>query len=91
MSQAICVSCGQKVHSPPCQSSSHSVNCSGPRGSHSCDCPKFQMEREIQKIRATDKVSFPEAQHRYQSQHPVDFSGSFVSDIKSSNSTSSYF
>ena len=35
------------------------------------------------------KVSLPEAQRRYQAQHPVDFSRSFVSVLKSSNSTSS--
>ena len=61
MSQAICVSCGQKAHSPPCQSSPDCINCDGPHGSSSLDCPKFHMERVIQKIRATDKVSFPEA------------------------------
>ena len=89
MSHAICVSCGQKAHSPPCQSSPHCINCDDPHGSNSCDCPKFQMEREIQKIRATDKVSFLEARHCYQAQHPVYFSHSFVSVLKSSNSTTS--
>ena len=89
MSQAICVSCGQKAHSPPCQSSPHCVNCDGPHDSNSCDCPKFQMEREIQKIGATDKVSFPEAWRHYQAQYPVDFSQSFVSVLNSSNNTSS--
>ena len=51
MSQAISVSCSEKAHSPPCQSSPHCINCDGPHVSNSRDCPKFQMEREIQKIR----------------------------------------
>ena len=89
MSQAICVSCGEKAHSPPCQSSPHCINCDGPHGLNSRDCPKFQMEREIQKIRATDKVSFPEVRHHYQAQHPVSFSRNFVSVLKSFNTTSS--
>ena len=50
MSQAICVSCGHKAHSPPCQSSPHCVNCNGPHGSDSRDCTKFHMEREIQRL-----------------------------------------
>ena len=90
MSHAICISCGQKAHSPPCQSSPHCINCDGPQCSNSHDCPKFQMEREIQKISATDKVSFADARRFYQSQHLVNFSRSFVSVLKSSNS-SSYF
>ena len=61
MFQPICVPCGEKAHSPPCQFSPHCINCDGPHGSNSRDCPKFQMEWEIQKIRATDKVSFLEA------------------------------
>ena len=89
MSQAICVSWGEEEHSPPCQSSPYYINCDDPHGSNFRDCPKFQIEREIQKIRATDKVSFPEAWHCYQAQHPVDFSQSFVSVLNSSNSTSS--
>ena len=79
MSEAICASYGQKGHSPPCQCSPHCINCDDPHG------PKFQMQRNF---RATDKVSFPEAQRRYQAQHPVDFSRSFVSVLKSSNSKS---
>ena len=41
MYQAICVSCAEKAHSPPCQSSPYCINCDGPHGSNSCDCPKF--------------------------------------------------
>ena len=66
MSQAICVSCGQKAHSPLCQSSPHFIYCDGPHGSNSHDCLKFQIEMEIQKIRATDKVSVLEARCHYQ-------------------------
>ena len=83
MSQAICC---QKARSLPCKSSSH-----GPHHSNSRDCPKFQMESEIQKIRSTDEVSFPEAQCRYQAQYPVNFSPIFVSVLKSSDSATSSF
>ena len=89
MSQAICVYCGQKAHCPPCQSSPHCIDCDDPHGSNSRDCPKFRMEREIQKIRVTDKVSFLKARHHYQAQLPVNYSWSSVSVLKSSSSTSS--
>ena len=87
----LCILCGQKEHSPPCQSSPHCINCDGPHGSNSRDCPKFQMEREVQKIRATYKMSFPEAQRRYQAHHPVYFSRNFVSVLKSSKSTTTSY
>ena len=89
MSQATCVSCGEKTHSNPCQSAPHSIKCDGRYGSNSRPWPKFQMEREIQKSRATDKVSLPETLCRYQAQPQVDFSRSFVSVFKSYNNTSS--
>ena len=89
ISQAICVSCDQKAHSPPCHSSLCCVNCDGPHGSNSRDCPKLQMEKEIQNIRATDNVSFPDTRCCYQAQHSVDSSHSVVSFIKSSNIISS--
>ena len=56
MSQTICLSYIQKARSPPCHSSPCCINYDGPHGSISEDCLKFQIEREIQKIRATDKV-----------------------------------
>ena len=87
--QAICVSCGQKAQSSLPFFATQWVNCDGPHGSNSWDCIKFLMEREIQKIRVTDKVSLPEAWHRNQAQHLVDFSWSFVSVLKFTNSTSS--
>ena len=83
MSQAICVSCGQKSHAPPCQSSPHCVNCNGPHGSNSRDCPKFQ------KIRPQIRCHSRRLGRRYQAQYPVDFSRSSVSVLKSSNSISS--
>ena len=59
----------------------------GNHGSNSRGCPKFQVEREVQTISATDKVSFLEAGNRYRAQHLVDLSRSFVSVLMSSKST----
>ena len=78
-SHGICVACDPKTHSPPCQSSLHSINCNGLHCSNSADCPKFQMEREIPKIRSTERVSLPEARRRYRAQFLVNFHEVFFS------------
>ena len=66
---------------PEAHSPSQCINCNGDP-SYSQECPKFIMEREIQKIRATEKEYFPEAWCRYQTQNPIDFSCSFIQILK---------
>ena len=74
----ICVSCGHEAHESECQFPPCCVNCHGNHASNSRDCPSFKSEKEIQKIRVTEKVSFPEARRRFQEQNPVTFSRTFT-------------
>ena len=67
-----------KTHSDmPFTASEKCVNCSGNHSANYNQCPRFIAEKEIQKIRVTEKVSFPEARRRHQSRNPVDLSRSF--------------
>ncbi len=80
---AVCGKCGSSVHDPqPCDKPPHCVNCEGDHPANDNQCPTFLREREIQKIRVTEKVSFPEAKRRFQIRNPVDLSRSFSSAVK---------
>ncbi len=79
---AVCGKCGSSVHDQqPCDKPPHCVNCEGDHPAND-KCPTFLREREIQKIRVTEKVSFPEAKRRFQTRNPVDLSRSFSSAVK---------
>ncbi len=65
-----------------CDKPPHCVNCEGDHPANDNKCPTFLREREIQKIRVTEKVSFPEAKRRFQTRNPVDLSRSFSSAVK---------
>ena len=80
---AVCGKCGSSVHDQqPCDKPPHCVNCEGDHPANDNQCPTFLREREIQKIRVTEKVSFPEAKRRFQIRNPVDLSRSFSSAVK---------
>ncbi len=59
----------------PCDKPPHCVNCEGDHPAND-SVPRFSG-KEIQKIRVTEKVSFPEAKRRFQIRNPVDLSRSF--------------
>ncbi len=77
-----CAKCGNSAHDPnPCSSPARCVNCEGDHAANSNKCPTYLREREIQRIRVTEKVSFPEAKRRYLVKNPVDLRRSFSSTL----------
>lgn len=58
--ETICA-CGRPQHEDTCQEPPVCVNCKGKHKASDAQCPAFQLEREIQKIKITEKVSFFEA------------------------------
>jgi len=58
-----CSFCGANDHKhEDCKSDTPKcANCSGPHASHSKECPRWQIEHEVQKIKAHTGVSFAEA------------------------------
>ena len=61
--QVICVNCSMPEHfaSGQCQRPAKSVNCSGDHSANSKDCPQWEKERKILKIKCENNLSFPEA------------------------------
>jgi len=57
-----CARCGEAGHEDKeCKEQPHCVNCDGNHGSFSRDCPSWQKEKEIQSVKVTRGISFPEA------------------------------
>lgn len=79
----VCGNCGKPSHEPgPCTTTPHCVNCEGAHPANYNQCPTFLKERDIQKIRVVEKVSFPEAKRRFHARNPVDLSRSFSATVK---------
>ena len=63
--KATCANCGSREHvhsrDSPCQKQSYCVNCGGDGPAYHCGCPKWQLEKEILKLKTTKDISFPQA------------------------------
>ena len=59
---ACCFRCGEEGHDgTSCMHVAKCVNCQGPHPASSKDCPRWKEESAIQRIRAEQGISFPEA------------------------------
>ena len=58
---AKCTGCGKDKHEGQCEGSKLCSNCNGPHASSAKDCPVWQKEKEIQRVRIEKCISFPEA------------------------------
>ena len=66
--QAICVNCSMPEHCPvgQCQRPAKCVNCSGEHPANSKQCPAWEKEKKILKIKCEQNISFPEARKQYE-------------------------
>nr|CAH7725245.1 unnamed protein product [Callosobruchus chinensis] len=68
--EQICV-CGKKLHvGNPCSQPVQCINCNGPHVATSKICPKYKTEAAIQKIIATEKLSYLKPKERLSSPPP---------------------
>lgn len=59
---AVCARCGQEGHDDPdCRNELKCANCKSNHCAYSKECPQWLKEKEIQRIRTTDNITFPEA------------------------------
>ena len=66
--QALCINCGMPEHCPSgqCQIPAKCVNCSGDHPANSKECPQWEKEKKILKIKYEQNISFPEARKQYE-------------------------
>ena len=72
---AKCPGCGNDKHEGQCEGPKLCSNCNGPHASSAKDCPVWQMEKEIQRVRVEKRVSFPEARQLIEAKMPTVVSG----------------
>ena len=58
---AKCTGCGKDKHEGQCEGPKLCSNCNGPHASSAKDCPVWQKEKLIQRVRIEKRISFPEA------------------------------
>ena len=65
---AICVNCSMPEHCQPgqCQRPAKCANCSGDLSAKSKDCPQWEKERKILKIKCENNLSFSEARKQFE-------------------------
>ena len=66
---AVCCSCGEPEHCGPsgvCDKPAKCVNCSGDHPANSKQCPQWEKEKKILKIKCENNLPFPEARKQYE-------------------------
>jgi len=63
---ACCARCGSSDHTDDreCRERPHCVNCDGEHSSFSKECPKWKIEKEIQRLKITQNISFQQARQQ---------------------------
>ena len=56
---AKCTGCGKDKHEGQCEGPKLCSNCNGPHASSAKDCPVWQKEKEIQRVRAEKRNAYP--------------------------------
>ena len=68
---AKCPGCGKDKHEGRCERPKLCSNCNGPHASSAKDCPVWQKEKEIQRVRVEKRISFPEARQLVEAKMPT--------------------
>ena len=65
--KAVCAGCGDEGHVvDDCENETKCINCEGDHYATSKDCPKWDLEKRIIKLKYTEKISFADARKRVQ-------------------------
>ena len=72
---AKCTGCGKDKHEGQCEGPKLCSNCNGPHASSAKDCPVWQKEKEIQRVRVEKRIFFPEARQLVETKMPTVITG----------------
>ena len=72
---AKCTGCGKDKHEGQREGPKLCSNCNGPHASSAKDCPVWQKEKEIQRVRVEKCISFPEARQLVEAKMPTVITG----------------
>ena len=68
---AKCTGCEKDKHEGRCEGPKLCSNCNGPHASSAKDCPVWQKEKEIQRVRVEKRIFFPEARQLVEAKMPT--------------------
>ena len=83
---AKCTGCGKDKHEGQCEGPTLCSNCNGPHASSAKDCPVWQKEKEIQRVRVEKRISFPEARQFVEAKMPTVITAASASTRRESKS-----
>ena len=72
---AKCTDCGKDKHEGHCEGHKLCSNCNGPHAPSAKNCPVWQKEKEIQRVRVEKRISFPEARQLVEAKMPTVITG----------------
>ena len=72
---AKCPGCGKDKHEGRCEGPKLCSNCNGSHASWAKDCPVWQKEKEIQRVRVEKRISFTEAKQLVEAKMPTVITG----------------
>ena len=72
---AKCTGCGKDKHEGQCEGPKLCSNCNGPHASSAKDCPVWQKEKEIQRVRVEIRISFLEPRQLVEAKMPTVITG----------------
>ena len=81
---SVCENCGtggDDHRTSKCKNPAKCVNCGGPHMSRSSDCEVWKKEKEVMKIKVTQRLTYPEARKVYDQQTPEFTFSKIVSSI----------
>ena len=81
--KAVCAGCGKEGHSlDDCTNEPQCVNCEGDHYATTKDCPKWEFEKKIIKLKYTENISFTDARKRLQPPSSDPSKNSYATVIK---------
>ena len=83
-----CANCGDQNHTlTDCKVNSCCIICTGPHPASSKDCPQWKKEKEIIKIKFTQKITYPEAKRIAEDNTQKANTPTFAQIVRSKNPT----
>ena len=76
--ESVCPRCGSTGHDQNCQALPNCLNCGGDHMATSKDCPVWKREKEIQKVKTQNRITYPEARKLVEQYCPT-FTQTFAS------------
>lgn len=78
----LCTNCGEEGHGPSCNKTAKCSNCKADHPSSSKDCPLWIKEKEIQRVKCTEKVSYTEARRKIEESPVFKLKKSYATVVK---------